>query len=140
MLTIEAAWEGSVCPTGIRPLPRNLQASQPVGDGSRVVDMLLEWPGGRVAVEVDGPSHFLEDYAHGRSRRRRSEARSRGSCALPACLWTREAVWWQPLRVLVQSSVDGACTDGQDVINTRCSHHDVGLLHAKVEVLCVRAL
>ena len=32
-----------------------------MGDGSRVVDMLLKWPGGRVAVEVDGPSHFLED-------------------------------------------------------------------------------
>jgi RAP domain len=32
-----------------------------VGDGSRVVDVLLEWPDGRVAVEVDGPSHFLVD-------------------------------------------------------------------------------
>jgi RAP domain len=32
-----------------------------VGNGSRVVDILLTWPGGRVAVEVDGPSHFLRD-------------------------------------------------------------------------------
>ena len=68
MLAIEAIWEGSVCPTGIRPLPRNLQVAQPVGDGSRVVDVLLEWPGGRVAVEVDGPSHFLEDADGARTR------------------------------------------------------------------------
>jgi very-short-patch-repair endonuclease len=46
---------------GITSAHCKLQASQPVGDGSRVVDVLLEWPDGRVAVEVDGPSHFLED-------------------------------------------------------------------------------
>jgi RAP domain len=38
-----------------------LQAAAPMGDGSRVLDVLLTWPGGRVAVEVDGPSHFLRD-------------------------------------------------------------------------------
>ena len=35
-----------------------MQAGAAVDDGTRVVDALLEWPGGRLAVEVDGPSHF----------------------------------------------------------------------------------
>ena len=39
-----------------------------MGDGSRVVDVLLEWPGGRVAAEVDGPHHFLEDASGERTR------------------------------------------------------------------------
>ena len=30
-----------------------------MGDGSRMVDALLTWPGGRLAVEVDGPTHFI---------------------------------------------------------------------------------
>jgi hypothetical protein len=34
-----------------------VQAAVPVGDGSRIVDLLLSWPGGKVVVEVDGPSH-----------------------------------------------------------------------------------
>jgi hypothetical protein len=38
-----------------------MQAAAPVGDGARVVDALLTWPGGRVAVEVDGPLHCLRD-------------------------------------------------------------------------------
>jgi RAP domain len=38
-----------------------MQAAAPVGDGSRVVDILLTWPDGKVAVEADGPSHFLRD-------------------------------------------------------------------------------
>jgi RAP domain len=37
-------------------------------DGSRVVDVLLEWPGGKVVVEVDGPTHFLEDADGARTR------------------------------------------------------------------------
>jgi len=45
-----------------------VQAAQPVGDGSRVVDVLLTWPGGRVAVEVDGPYHFEEDATGARTR------------------------------------------------------------------------
>ena len=36
----------------------HLQAGAAVGDGTRDVDALLEWPGGRLAVEVDGPHHF----------------------------------------------------------------------------------
>ena len=36
-----------------------MQTSAPVGDGSRMVDALLTWPGGRLAVEVDGPTHFI---------------------------------------------------------------------------------
>jgi RAP domain len=39
----------------------HVQAATPVGDGSRVVDFLLTWPGGKVAFEVDGPSHFLRN-------------------------------------------------------------------------------
>ena len=39
-----------------------------MADGSRVVDVLLEWPGGRVAVEVDGPTHFLEGADGARTR------------------------------------------------------------------------
>lgn len=30
-----------------------------MGDGSRVVDALVTWPGGQLAVEVDGPTHFI---------------------------------------------------------------------------------
>ena len=30
-----------------------------MGDGSRMVDALLTWPGGQLAVEVDGPTHFI---------------------------------------------------------------------------------
>ena len=30
-----------------------------MGDGSRMVDALVTWPGGRLAVEVDGPTHFI---------------------------------------------------------------------------------
>ena len=37
----------------------NVQASAPVGDGSRIVDALVTWPGGQLAVEVDGPTHFI---------------------------------------------------------------------------------
>jgi hypothetical protein len=37
-------------------------------DGSRVVDVLLKWPGGKLAVEVDGPTHFLEDAGGERTR------------------------------------------------------------------------
>jgi len=37
-----------------------VQVARPVGDGSRVVDMLLTWAVGTMAVEVDGPSHFVE--------------------------------------------------------------------------------
>ena len=37
----------------------NVQASAPVGDGSRIVDALVAWPGGQLAVEVDGPTHFI---------------------------------------------------------------------------------
>ena len=36
-----------------------MQASAPVGDGTRMVDALVTWPGGRLAVEVDGPYHFI---------------------------------------------------------------------------------
>ena len=36
-----------------------MQASAPVGDGSRMVDALVTWPGGRLAVEADGPTHFI---------------------------------------------------------------------------------
>jgi RAP domain len=35
-----------------------MQVAAPVGDGSRVADFLLTWPGGRVTIEVDGPLHF----------------------------------------------------------------------------------
>ena len=42
-----------------------VQTQQSVGDGSRCVDVLLTWPGGRLAVEVDGPSHFVTDMATG---------------------------------------------------------------------------
>jgi len=45
-----------------------VQAAQPVGDGSRVVDVLLTWPGGSVAVEVNGPSRFGEDASGVRTR------------------------------------------------------------------------
>ena len=38
-----------------------VQRAVAVGDGTRVVDVLLTWPGGRLAVEVDGPYHFLTD-------------------------------------------------------------------------------
>ena len=30
-----------------------------MGDGSRIVDALVTWPGGQLAVEVDGPHHFI---------------------------------------------------------------------------------
>jgi RAP domain len=43
------------------------QAAAPAGDGSRVVDLLLVWPGGKVAVEADGPSHFLRDASGART-------------------------------------------------------------------------
>ena len=46
-----------------------VQAQQAVGDGTRVVDVLLTWPGGRLAVEVDGPHHFLTDPDTGARRR-----------------------------------------------------------------------
>jgi hypothetical protein len=36
-----------------------VQASAPVGDASRAVDALVTWPSGRLAVEVDGPTHFI---------------------------------------------------------------------------------
>jgi hypothetical protein len=36
-----------------------------VGDGSRSVDALVTWPGGQLAIEVDGPTHFLS--SHGSS-------------------------------------------------------------------------
>ena len=36
-----------------------MQTSAPVGDRSRMVDALLTWPGGQLAVEVDGPTHFI---------------------------------------------------------------------------------
>lgn len=48
---------GPVEPTHCWPL----QAT--VGDGSRRVDILLQGRGGRLVVEVDGPSHFVTDYA-----------------------------------------------------------------------------
>ena len=38
-----------------------LQASAAVNDGSRVTDALVTWPGGQLAVEVDGPTHFIPD-------------------------------------------------------------------------------
>jgi RAP domain len=50
----------------LRATPQ-VQAAAPVGDGSRIVDILLTWPGGRVAVEVDGPSHFLRDASGART-------------------------------------------------------------------------
>ena len=46
-----------------------MQAQEAVGDGTRVVDVLLTWPGGRLAVEVDGPHHFLTDPDTGERRR-----------------------------------------------------------------------
>ena len=46
-----------------------MQTRQPVGDGSRIVDALVTWPGGRLAVEVDGPHHFLSDPSTGELRR-----------------------------------------------------------------------
>ena len=36
-----------------------MQASALVGDGSRAVDILVTWPGGQLAVEADGPTHFI---------------------------------------------------------------------------------
>ena len=30
-----------------------------MGDGSRIVDALVTWPGGQLAVEADGPTHFI---------------------------------------------------------------------------------
>jgi hypothetical protein len=37
-----------------------MQPSEAVGDGTRAVDILLTWPGGKpVAIEVEGPHHFL---------------------------------------------------------------------------------
>ena len=36
-----------------------MQATTPVGDGSRAVDILVTWPGGHLAVEADGPTHFI---------------------------------------------------------------------------------
>ena len=43
-----------------------VQTQAVVGDGSRVVDILLTWPGAprSLAVEVDGHYHFLEDQKH----------------------------------------------------------------------------
>jgi RAP domain len=38
-----------------------------VGDGSRIVDNSLTWPSGKVAVEVDGFSHFLRDASGART-------------------------------------------------------------------------
>ena len=35
-----------------------MQDGAAVGDGTCIVDALVEWPQGRLAVEVDGPSHF----------------------------------------------------------------------------------
>ena len=56
-----------------------MQAGAAVDDGTRVVDALLEWPGGRLAVEVDGPHHFTtlpdtgEAWATGATRLRDAE-------------------------------------------------------------------
>jgi hypothetical protein len=36
----------------------DLKAPALVGDGSRSVDALVTWPGGQLAIEVDGPTHF----------------------------------------------------------------------------------
>ena len=46
-----------------------MQAQQAVGNGTRIVDVLLTWPGGRLAIEVDGPYHFLTDPDTGERRR-----------------------------------------------------------------------
>jgi RAP domain len=53
-------------PACLSPAPQ-VQAAAPVGDSSRIVDVLLTWPGGRVAVEVDGPFHFLRDASSART-------------------------------------------------------------------------
>jgi hypothetical protein len=37
----------------------DLKAPAVVGDGSRSVDALVTWPGGQLAIEVDGPTHFM---------------------------------------------------------------------------------
>ena len=61
-----------------------MQAGAAVGDGTRVVDALLEWPGGRLAVEVDGPHHFTtlpdtgEAWPTGATRLRDAELRRWG--------------------------------------------------------------
>jgi hypothetical protein len=44
-----------------------LQASAVVGDGSRVVDALLTWREGQLAIEVDGPFHFMSGPGHTKS-------------------------------------------------------------------------
>ena len=62
----------------------HLQAGAAVGDGTRVVDALLEWQGGRLAVEVDGPHHFTtlpdtgEAWPTGATRLRDAELRRWG--------------------------------------------------------------
>ena len=43
-----------------------MQASAPVGDGSRAADILVTWPGGQLAVEADGPTHFIPSPTGGR--------------------------------------------------------------------------
>ena len=36
-----------------------LQKSYALGDGTRTVDMYLEWPTGSLIIEVDGPLHYM---------------------------------------------------------------------------------
>jgi hypothetical protein len=55
-----------LAPSCRRAAPQ-VQAMAPVGDGSRIVDNLLTWPSGKVAVEVDGPSHCLRDASGART-------------------------------------------------------------------------
>ena len=42
-----------------------LQANADACSGTRAVDALLRWPGGAAALEVDGPTHLLNNTATG---------------------------------------------------------------------------
>jgi hypothetical protein len=41
----------------------DLKAPAVVGDCSRSVDALVTWPGGQLAIEVDGPTHFRASHS-----------------------------------------------------------------------------
>jgi hypothetical protein len=54
----------------------DLKAPAVVGDGSRSVDALVTWPGGQLAIEVDGPTHFRSSHS--------SHSSHSSSCGPPA--------------------------------------------------------
>ena len=64
---VRAAWPEGASQRSVTGVSA-VQGGVAVGDRSRVVDALIQWPEGALAVEVDGPHHFTTDARGGGGR------------------------------------------------------------------------